>query len=111
MNKKYSSRRDNLKVTNDDILDIIYEAEKPVYEDDYRVVTKIICDIQTHSLKWVKRVQLVKWKHKKGNKLEIDIRKFDTELNKYAKGISFTQREFSEFKKYINSIDFSENEI
>lgn len=82
----------------DDLIDEI------VYEDDFRIVKKVIGDINSgNHIK--KRVSKVIWKKTNSDMPNIDIRVFDAQKNAYYKGISFSQYEAKELyeilKKYF----------
>lgn len=86
---------------------ILEELEDSVvYENEFFTVYKVICDIQTKSQNWVKRVQLVNWKHKPSDLLEVDIRRYNIPNNRYSKGISFTKREFLVLQETFEGFDF-----
>jgi hypothetical protein len=91
---------------NKNIIEELEQFNKPVFENEFMVVEKVIQDIPTHNKKWVKRVQLVRWKSKKADTIEFDIRRYNVKDEVYGRGMSLTQREFREFKKAIGSIDF-----
>jgi hypothetical protein len=75
-----------------------------IYENEFMIVYKVVADIPTHSVKWVKRVQFVQWKHKKGEKVELDIRRYNLKENRYGRGISFSKREFEVLKTVISEL-------
>jgi len=79
-----------------------------IFENEYMIVYKVIAEIPTHSPSWVKRIQIVKWKKKKSDKLEVDFRRYSKKSELYAKGISFTSREYLEL---INALNEYNNEI
>lgn len=88
-----------------DNLDVLIDVDKPIFENEYMVVKKVLFEIPTQSANWVKRVQIVNWKMKGTSKDEIDIRRYSVRENKYQKGISFTARELSAFLENINKLE------
>ncbi|MFW6272581.1 MAG: hypothetical protein ACOC2U_02225 [bacterium] len=78
------------------------EMDDIVYENDYMKVVKIIKEIPTGSSKYVKRVQLVKWKNKKTDVPDLDIRTFSLKDNKYKKGITLNRIEAKALHQALN---------
>ena len=90
---------------DDVILFYFDEDDKPVYENDFMVVKKLLGEIKTQSPNWVKRVQVVNWKQKKTSIDELDIRRYSIKDNKYSKGISFTQPEFKALLDIVKNLE------
>jgi hypothetical protein len=84
-----------------------YGDETILYEDEFRIMYKIIKDIPTHSKKWVKRVSIIKWKFKHSDMLELDIRRYNTKDEKFGKGISFSKRELEILKSTLTDLDIN----
>jgi hypothetical protein len=72
-----------------------------IVEDEYFEVVKILGDVRTQSLNYVKRVQLVKWKKKKSDVPELDFRRYSIKEKKYLKGISFTKDEIRDLLRIL----------
>ena len=91
----------------DDILadELLKKDDEPVYEDDYVIVYKVLGEVETTSANYVKRVQLVRWKKKQTDKLDIDFRVYDKNKGRYKKGITFDPYEFNLLKKILENID------
>ena len=82
-----------------------------VYEDDFMIVKKVLGDIKTNSQNHVKRIQLVTWKNKNSDLLELDMRRYSIKEDKYSKGISFTGIEIRDLLKILqeNSDEIKEH--
>lgn len=72
------------------------------FEDDYMIVKDIIGDVKTNSQNHVKRIQLVTWKNKKSDSVELDFRRFSIKDGKYSKGISFNGIEIRDLLKILD---------
>jgi hypothetical protein len=92
-----------------DLIDVFLEgtSDNIEYEDEYFKVLKIIKEIPTGSIYYVKRIQLVKWNGKQTDIPDLDIRTFDKRTKKYKKGITLSINESKELYKalaeYFNS--------
>lgn len=89
---------------------LIDDGENVVFEDKFRKVYKVLFDIPTTSAYYVKRVQVVKWKNKNTDKVDLDIRSYNKKENKYKRGITLDADEFKDLKKVIDRLpeDFLE---
>ncbi|QMS85105.1 PC4/YdbC family ssDNA-binding protein [Candidatus Xianfuyuplasma coldseepsis] len=90
----------------ENIIDVL--NSNSIFENEYFIVYKILVEIPTQSVSWVKRVQLVNWKHKKSDLLELDIRRFSKKDDRYAKGISLTKRELKDFLTVMKEFNIDE---
>lgn len=86
-----------------DLIDVFLEgvSDNAVYENEYFKVLKILKEIPTGSIHYVKRVQLVKWLGKKTDIPDLDIRTFDKREQKYKKGITLSINESKELYKTL----------
>jgi hypothetical protein len=80
----------------DDLLVDGVLKNKPVYEDDYMKVLKVLHEFSSGGTNFVKRVQLVVWKKKKTDVADLDIRTFSKKENQYQKGITLSILEAKE---------------
>lgn len=71
-----------------------------VFEDDYRIVKKVIKDIKVSS-NYAKRVAEVIWKRSNNQDTVIDIRVFNTDKNEYYKGVSLSIEEARELMETL----------
>ena len=79
-----------------EIDDLLLESilkEKPVYEDDFMRVLKVLHEFSSGSPNYVKRVQLVVWKKKETDFADLDFRTYSKKTNQYQKGITLSMKE------------------
>jgi hypothetical protein len=74
----------------DDLLVDGILKSKPVYEDDYMKVLKVLHEFSSGGTNFVKRVQLVVWKKKNTDVADLDIRTYSKKENQYQKGITLS---------------------
>lgn len=77
---------------------------KPVYEDDYMRVLKVLHEFSTGGTNYVKRVQLVVWKKKKTDVADLDIRTYSKKENQYQKGITLSISEAKVLLKVLGKV-------
>jgi hypothetical protein len=92
-----------MKYNQEDIL--LDNLSDDKVEAEHFEVIKILGDVRTQSLNYVKRVQLVKWKKKKSDVAELDFRRYSIKEKKYLKGISFTKDEIRELLRILKEND------
>jgi len=85
----------------DDLLVDSVLKNKPVYEDDYMKVLKVIHEFSSGGTNYVKRVQLVVWKKKNTDVADLDIRTYSKKENQYQKGITLSISEAKELHKIL----------
>jgi hypothetical protein len=74
---------------------------KPVFEDDYMKVLKVLHEFSSGGTNYVKRVQLVVWKKKNTDVADLDIRTYSKKENQYQKGITLSISEAKELHKIL----------
>ena len=88
----------------DDLLVDGVLKNKPVYEDDYMKVLKVLHEFSSGGTNFVKRVQLVVWKKKKTDVADLDIRTFSKKENQYQKGITLSILEAKELRSILGKL-------
>jgi hypothetical protein len=88
----------------DDLLVDGVLKNKPVYEDDYMKVLKVLHEFSSGGTNFVKRVQLVVWKKKKTDVADLDIRTFSKKENQYQKGITLSILEAKELLSILGKL-------
>jgi hypothetical protein len=87
----------------DDLLVDGILKSKPVYEDDYMKVLKVLHEFSA-GVNYVKRVQLVVWKKKNTDVADLDIRTYSKKENQYQKGITLSISEAKELLKVLGKL-------
>jgi hypothetical protein len=77
---------------------------KPIYEDDYMKVLKVLHEFSSGGTNFVKRVQLVVWKKKNTDVADLDIRTYSKKENQYQKGISLSISEARELQFILGKL-------
>jgi hypothetical protein len=88
----------------DDLLVDGVLKNKPVSEDDYMKVLKVLHEFSSGGTNFVKRVQLVVWKKKKTDVADLDIRTFSKKENQYQKGITLSILEAKELLSILGKL-------
>ncbi len=70
------------------------------FEDEYRIVKKVIGEIKT-GVNSSKRVSEVIWKSMNSSIPQIDIRHYNYKTKRYHKGISFSQYEAKQLLEFL----------
>ena len=87
----------------DDLLVDGILKSKPVYEDDYMKVLKVLHEFSA-GVNYVKRVQLVVWKKKNTDVADLDIRTYSKKDDQYQKGITLSISEAKELQKVLGKL-------
>ena len=88
----------------DDVLVDEIIKNKPIFEDDFMKVVKVLHEFPTGGKNFVKRVQLVVWKKKNTDVADLDIRTFSKKDNQYQKGITLSIAEALTLKKILSTL-------
>lgn len=88
----------------DDLLIDNVLKDKPVYEDDYMKVLKVLHEFSSGGTNYVKRVQLVVWKKKNTDVADLDIRTYSKKENQYQKGITLSVAEAKVLLKVLGKV-------
>ena len=76
-----------------------------VFENDYFVVKKVLCELSNSiNSDKVKRIQLVHWKTKSREIIDLDFRIYVKSENKYGKGITLSLKDLDQIIKALEDL-------
>lgn len=88
---------------DDLIADVILNKKSPIYEDEFKIVHKVLGEIESSSDRFVKKIEIIEWKKGSKGNLNLDFRRYDRKEKKYLKGISFAKNEINDLIEILTA--------